>query len=113
MLIAGRDSQTPAKDASAGSNDLRLPHGEIRSFMRTREPRALRLSPCCAMWKSHMKGATGIRTINLRDVEPVSLEGFPSSSQKSWSSALSLAYTTSAGISGAHSAAIVAETVRG
>ena len=60
-----------------------------------------------------MKAAHDLRTMTLRDVEPVSLEGFPSSSQKSWSSALSLAHTTSAGISGAYTAAMVTEKVAG
>ncbi len=111
MLITGRDSQTLAKDASAGSTDLRLPHGEIRSFMTTREPHAIRLSPCCALQKANMGDARDLRTMTLRDVEPVSpwLEGLPSSSQKSWSSALSLMHATSAGNSGAHSAVMVPE----
>lgn len=103
------------KDAFAGSNDLPLPHGEIRSFMTTREPHALRPSPCCAVQNADMRNAHGLRTITLRDVEPVSpwLEGFPSSSQKSWSSALSLAHATSAGNSGAHRAVMVPGIVVG
>ncbi len=52
------------------------------------------------------------RTMTLRSVEPVSpwLEGLPSSSQKSWSSLLSLTYAISTGSSGAQTAAMVRES---
>ena len=53
--------------------------------MTTREPRALRLAPCCAMHKANTRDVHDLRTMTLRDVEHVLpwLEGLPSSSQKS------------------------------
>ena len=103
------DSRRPRKDASAGSNDLRLPHGGDKVIHGNAQPRAFRLCPWCPMHVFESRDEHDQLTITLRDVEHVSpwLEGLPSSSQKSRSSALSLAYATSAGNSGAHTAAMM------